>query len=178
MSLGVPMLLMGDELRRTQRGNNNAYCQDNELSWLDWTDLEHHADIHRFVTLLNERRLLRDVENERQRTSLSELLAHATQAWHGIHLFQPDWSDNSHSLALCAELPGDGFAVHLVLNAYWEPLDFELPNLDNGRQWLRWIDTSLDSPHDIVPWQQAPPITDPTYRAGPRSVAMLWSQLE
>ncbi len=178
MSLGVPMLLMGDELRRTQRGNNNAYCQDNELSWLDWTDLERHADIHRFVKLLNERRLLRDVENERQRTSLSDLLAQATQAWHGIHLFQPDWSDNSHSIALCAELPGDGFAVYLALNAYWEPLDFELPTLDNGRQWRRWIDTSLDSPDDIVPWQETPPITAPTYPAGPRSVAMLWSQLE
>jgi isoamylase len=177
-SLGVPMILMGDELRRTQRGNNNAYCQDNEISWLDWSDLERHADIHRFVTLLNERRLLRNVENERQRKSLSELLSQATQAWHGIHLFQPDWSDNSHSVALCAELPGEGFAMYLALNAYWEPLDFELPHLDNGRQWRRWIDTSLDSPQDIVPFQEAPPITDPTYHAGPRSVAMLWSQLE
>ena len=65
------MILMGDEVRRTQRGNNNAYCQDNETSWFDWTLLEKHADVHRFVTLLNARRLLRDVEHERQRVSLN-----------------------------------------------------------------------------------------------------------
>ena len=71
LSLGVPMILMGDEVRRTQGGNNNAYCQDNEISWFDWTLLEKHADVHRFVTLLNARRLLRDVEHERQRVSLN-----------------------------------------------------------------------------------------------------------
>jgi isoamylase len=175
ISLGVPMLLMGDEMRRTQRGNNNAYCQDDEISWLDWSNLERYADIHRFVKLFNERRLLRNVDNELERTSLSELLA---QAWHGIHQFQPDWSDNSHSVALCAELPKEKFATFLILNAYWQPLDFDLPKLPTSRQWRRWIDTSLDTPDDIVPWQTAPPITDHTYQAGPRSVVMLWSELE
>ena len=67
LSLGMPMILMGDEVRRTQSGNNNAYCQDNEISWFDWTLVEKHADVHRFVTLLNARRRLRDVEHERQR---------------------------------------------------------------------------------------------------------------
>jgi pullulanase/glycogen debranching enzyme len=66
LSLGMPMILMGDEVRRTQHGNNNAYCQDNETSWFDWTLVAQHADIHRFVTLLNARRLLRDMEHERQ----------------------------------------------------------------------------------------------------------------
>ncbi len=61
------MILMGDEVRRTQHGNNNAYCHDNELNWFDWTLVTKHADVHRFVTLLNERRLLRNVEHERQR---------------------------------------------------------------------------------------------------------------
>ncbi len=61
------MILMGDEARRSQRGNNNAYCQDNEISWFDWTLVEKHADLHRFVSLLNARRLLRDAEHERQR---------------------------------------------------------------------------------------------------------------
>ena len=64
---------MGDEVRRTQRGNNNAYCQDNEISWFDWTLLEKHADVHRFVRLLIARRLLRDMERERQRVSLNQL---------------------------------------------------------------------------------------------------------
>ena len=105
LSLGVPMILMGDEVRRTQRGNNNAYCQDNETSWFDWTLLEKHADVHRFVTLLNARRLLRDVEHERQRVSLNELLGEANKAWHGVKLDQPDWSACSHSLAFSAEMP-------------------------------------------------------------------------
>ena len=77
LSLGVPMIVMGDEVRRTQRGNNNAYCQDNETSWFDWTLLEKHADLHRFVRLLIARRLLRDLEPEQQRTTLNELLRNA-----------------------------------------------------------------------------------------------------
>src|SRR5271170_5658418 len=74
MSLGVPMILMGDEVRHTQGGNNNAYCQDNEISWLDWTRVARHADVLRFVKLLIERRLLRDMQHERQRVSLTRLL--------------------------------------------------------------------------------------------------------
>src|SRR5437762_5636314 len=74
MSLGVPMILMGDEVRHTQAGNNNAYCQDNEISWFDWTRVAKHADVHRFVKLLIERRLLRDMEHERHRLSLTTLL--------------------------------------------------------------------------------------------------------
>ena len=71
---GLPMILMGDEVRRTQRGNNNAYCHDDEINWFDWTLVAKHADVHRFVTLLNERRILRDVEHERQRMSLTQLI--------------------------------------------------------------------------------------------------------
>src|SRR5207244_6345750 len=73
LSVGMPMLLMGDEVRRTQYGNNNAYCQDDETSWFDWTLLAKRADVHRFVTLLNARRVLRDVEQERRRVALNQL---------------------------------------------------------------------------------------------------------
>src|SRR5207244_2943467 len=73
-SAGMPMFLMGDEARRTQYGNNNAYCQDNETSWFDWTLLAKHADVHRFVIQLNARRVLRDLEPERQRFCLTHLL--------------------------------------------------------------------------------------------------------
>jgi isoamylase len=73
LSVGMPMLLMGDEVRRTQGGNNNAYCQDNEISWLDWTLLTRHADVHRFVSMLNARRVLRDVGPKRQRLALNEI---------------------------------------------------------------------------------------------------------
>ena len=82
LSLGMPMILMGDEVRRSQSGNNNAYCQDNEISWFDWALVEKHADVHRFVTLLNARRLLRDAEHERARVTLNQLIRQASKAWH------------------------------------------------------------------------------------------------
>jgi isoamylase len=176
LAVGMPMLLMGDEVRRTQRGNNNAYCLDNETSWFDWTLLTKHADIHRFVTLLNARRSLRDPEPERQRVTLNQLLRGVNLAWHGVKLNQPDWAESSHSIAFAVELQPEGLLFHVILNAYWQPLDFELPRLDSGRQnpWRRWIDTALDSPHDIVPWEAADPIPGHTYRAESRSVVMLF----
>ncbi len=151
LSLGMPMILMGDEVRRTQSGNNNAYCQDNETSWFDWALVERHADLHRFVRLLNARRLLRDVEHERDRLSLDQMIRQASKSWHGVKPGQPDWSDHSHSLAFEAELSREGVRVYLILNAYWESLTFELPSADNGGSWRRWIDTSLASPEDILP---------------------------
>jgi isoamylase len=174
LSLGVPMILMGDEVRRTQGGNNNAYCHDDPSTWFDWTLLEKHADVRRFVSLLAARRTLRDVEYERQRVSLSALLGNARKAWHGVKLHQPDWGDSSRAIALGAELRREGLLIHVILNAYWEPLEFELPDVEGG-SWRRWFDTALESPHDIVPWLEAPAVAGRAYRAQPRSVVMLYS---
>jgi glycogen operon protein len=177
LSVGVPMILMGDEVRRTQNGNNNAYCQDNETSWFDWTQLQRHADVHRFLQLLTARRLLRGTDHERRGTSLNRLIREANKAWHGVRLNQPDWSDHSHSVAFTAEIRGEKLWFHLILNAYWEPLEFELPPLRQnvGNPWRRWIDTALQTPDDIVPWEQAPLVQGLTYRAEARSVVMLFS---
>jgi len=177
LSVGLPMLLMGDEVRRTQSGNNNAYCQDNETSWFDWTFLTKHADVYRFVTLLNARRVLRDLEPERQRLSLDQFLRGVNLAWHGVKLNQPDWGENSHSIAFNVELKEEKLLFHVIVNAYWEPLDFELPQVDGPSEnpWRRWIDTALDSPHDIVPWEMAEPILGHAYRAESRSVVMLFT---
>ena len=100
LSLGVPMILMGDEVRRTQGGNNNAYCQDNETVGSIGRLLEKHADVHRFLKLLTARRLLREHEHERQRMTLNELIREANKAWHGVRLNQPDWSDIRIALPL------------------------------------------------------------------------------
>src|SRR5262249_48525265 len=102
LSLGMPMLLMGDEVRRSQRGNNNAYCHDDEISWFDWDAVEKHAGLLRFLRLLLARRALRKIDGENQRLSLNRLLRHANKTWHGTKLNQPDWSRQSHSLALNA----------------------------------------------------------------------------
>ncbi len=174
LSAGVPMFVMGDEVRRTQRGNNNAYCQDNETSWLDWKLLSEHADVLRFVKLLIERRAMRDVEHERRRVSLSQVLRDAKYTWHGVKLGQPDWSPVSHSLAIGAELKGEGVLLYVILNAYWEALEFELPAVGNGTEkWRRWIDTALDPPHEICEWNKAVPVPGGTYCAGARSVVVL-----
>jgi glycogen operon protein len=179
LSLGMPMILMGDEVRRTQRGNNNAYCQDNEISWFDWTQAVRHADVLRFARLLIARRLMRHAGHEIRRTSLNELIRHASKSWHGVKLNQPDWSESSHSLAFSAELRKEGLLVHLILNAYWEPLEFELPRADGGagNAWHRWIDTGLESPDDIVEWETAPLIPGYAYRAQARSMAVLYANL-
>ena len=177
LSLGVPMILMGDEVRRTQNGNNNAYCHDNEMSWFDWALLDKHADVQRFVKSLCAARVGRSVDFERRRVSLVDLIRDAKHAWHGVKLGQPDWGLSSHALAFGAELPQRGLRLHLILNAYWETLDFELPQAGPGAPWRRWIDTALDSPHDIVGWQGAPAVEGPAYHAGPRSVAALVADL-
>jgi glycogen operon protein len=179
LSLGMPMLLMGDEVRRTQRGNNNAYCRDDEDNWFDWTLVDRHADVHRFVSLLLARRVRRDEHAERERTSLIRMLRTATFAWHGVRLLQPDWSPDSHSLAFGAEMKREGLGLHLMMNAFWEPLHFELPDVAGHEPWRRWIDTTLESPDDIVPWETALPVEGPgRYRVGPRSVVALWRRLE
>ena len=126
------------------------------------------------MKLLIARRLLRDVEHERQRVSLNQFLREAKHAWHGVKLNQPDWGPASHSLALGAELKSQGLYLHFILNAYWEPLDFELPSVKNGGEtWCRWIDTALEPPHEIVEWDNASPVPGQIYRAEPRSVVVL-----
>ncbi len=176
LSLGMPMIMMGDEVRRTQHGNNNAYCHDAEWNWVDWDLLSQHADIHRFVRLLIERRLLRDSTAEEQRISLMEYLAKAKKAWHGVKLNEPDWRDCSHSIAVTFDLPNDSHVCHFILNAYWEALEFELPPAGSTgatSAWRRWIDTSLESPDDICSWEQGVIVPGKTYSAGPRSVVAL-----
>ena len=126
LAAGTPMLLMGDEVRKSQQGNNNAYCQDSEISWFDWTLLEHHADVHRFVKTLNAFRLHRDVVAEEGLT-LNQLLQRAKIDWHGADLGRPDWGDDSRSLAVTLRSLAGRFRLHAMFNAHWDPLTFQLP---------------------------------------------------
>ncbi len=173
LALGVPMFLMGDEVRRTQGGNNNAYCHDDESTWFDWSLLDRHADVHRFVTLLAARRLLRDVEHEERRLSLTQMIAAADKTWHGVKLGQPDWGEQSHSIAFTARIRSERMTFHLMLNAFWESLEFELP--ETAGPWRRWIDTSRPAPEDIVKWPDAPATPGGSYRVGPRTVVVLYA---
>ena len=161
--------------RRTKPQDANTKPSLIELVRLD--SGHKHADMHRFVKLLVARQLLLNVGPELDRESLTQLLREAKKAWHGVKLNQPDWGRSSHSLALTAEIEitGGRLLLHLILNAYWEPLDFELPPLDKECEphWRRSIDTALDPPHDIADRHTAPAVLGSTYRAEPHSVIML-----
>lgn len=179
LSLGTPMILMGDEVRRTQRGNNNAYCQDNDLSWFDWSLLAKHTDLHRFFTVLATQRAQWPPDALlNRRKSLSQLLASADMTWHGVKLNEPDWSHSSHAIAVTADIEEEHLMIHLIFNAYWQDLNFELPAPDarTERIWQRWIDTALDSPNDISCWDHEPAISGSMYRATSRSVVVLVSR--
>ena len=170
VSQGRPMLLMGDEVRRTQSGNNNAFDQDNEITWFDWEKIEHNAELLRFTKLLirfhHNTCLLRD----RQIWAKSN----STEIhWHGTKLNQPDWGDNSHSLAFELINHACGEQLFVILNAYWEPLEFELPVLTGELAWCRLVDTCLPAPQDIC--DQPKPINARIYRADPRSAVVLAS---
>ena len=146
----------------------------------DWSLLKEHEEVYRFVKLLIERRLLRDAGAERQRVTLTELIAKGAKGWHGTKLDQPDWSSYSHSIAFSAELAKENALVQFIFNAYWEALDFELPYVANGQEssWRRWLDTSLPTPMDIIPWQESPLVAEQIYKAGPRSVVILWARAD
>jgi glycogen operon protein len=174
LSVGVPMLYMGDEVRRTQNGNNNAYCHDSEMNWFDWSLLERHGDVLRFVRTITVSRLRRPDAHERRRLTLDEVIGGDTKvAWHGTSVSQPDWADWSHTVALNIESEAAGLVFHLIFNAYDGALDFRLPATPTAAGWRRWIDTSLSSPDDAVPRDQAPAVRGDSYRVGPQSVVVL-----
>jgi isoamylase len=178
MAAGTPMLFMGDEVRRSQAGNNNAYCLDGEASWLDWRLLERHPDLHRFVTGLAAFRQRPDLVSEDTPLTLNQLLQQTRVEWHGVCLDRPDWSDGSHSLAFTARMAPWRFVLHVMFNAYWEPLTFELPAGDDAPyRWQRCVDTALASPDDFRMFEEAPAVADSTYCVQPRSCVVLASQL-
>ena len=180
LASGAPMLLMGDEVRRTQQGNNNAYCQDNEISWFDWGLLQKHADVHRFVKRLIAARLRKDVSLKDPGLSLNQLLRQVRIQWHGVKLNAPDWGDDSHCIALTARSLENRYMLHLMMNAYWEELEFEIPRVPEleGRTWKRWIDTSRRGPDDISLWEEADVVWEAVYPVKPRSLVILFARIK
>ena len=173
LSVGAPMICMGDELCRTQRGNNNAYCQDNEISWFDWSLFHKNGDIFRFVKLLIHSRLLRDMSKPEFSMTLNTLLKNSEFRWHGVRLNQPDWSDQSHSISFTVRSLGGKLETHYILNAFSGSLRFELPVPEAGRHWKRWIDTSLPSPDDIKYWNEAPMVEFQEYQVDAYTIVAL-----
>lgn len=171
---GVPMFVAGDESRNTQYGNNNAYCQDNEIGWFDWSKPEKHADLHRFwaqiVAFRKRHHSLRKnsfFTGEVNKRGLKDI------SWHGTMLNCPGW-DDSQARALGFTLAGfeDDPDIHVMMNMYWESLSMAIPMVP-GRQWTRAVDTSLPSPSDIAVPGTEVAFSSPSYRVNGRSIVIL-----
>ncbi len=177
LSQGTPMFVAGDEHRRTQGGNNNAYCQDNPISWIDWDLAKRHAGMFRFFKEMIAFRKRHDIlQRDEFFTGASNARGLKDIVWHGTQLDHVEW-DNSESRTLAFTLggPDDGEDLHVMFNMGWAVADFELPHVD-GRIWHRAIDTSLASPHDIQSAGNEITIDDSSYLVNPRSVVVLVSQ--
>jgi isoamylase len=176
LSAGVPLFVAGDEFRRTQRGNNNAYCQDNEISWIDWENAEMHADLLRFVrTLVHWRRQLPSLRRAEFFDGRMNDRGLPDIAWHGCALNAPGWNDpNCGVLAFTIGADGSGADLHVMLNMEPGDLQFEVPAV-TGRQWLRLVDTALPSPMDITAQEEDAKPVALSYRVTGRSVVVLMS---
>jgi isoamylase len=176
LSQGVPMMLMGDEVRRSQRGNNNAYCQDNELSWFDWNLVKKNAHLFRFWKwMIDFRKRHTAVHRPRYFTGETNARGLPDISWHGTRIGQPDWSPGSRVLSFTLAGFNGEADIHVIMNMYWEPLEFELPSIAD-RRWHRAVDTALDSPDDICEPGKEQQVTDAAYRAQGRSVVVMISK--
>lgn len=180
VSQGVPMIYMGDEVGRTQNGNNNTYCHDSALNWLDWALVDSNADLLQFVSHCVKFRLahpaLRNRDHFRNRDDVGSGYADIT--WHGTQAWNADWSDGSRTLAfmLCGKHAKGGRTqddyIYVALNMYWDALPFEPPQLPSGMQWRVSVNTS--APVDWYAIGEEPILADQhQFLVGGRSVVIL-----
>jgi len=182
VSQGVPMILMGDEVGRTQFGNNNAYCHDNEINWFDWSLTDRNEDLLRYtremIAFRKAHPVLRGSHHLRNRDYVGS--GYPDISWHGTQPYQPDMSSESRSLAfmLCGKHARGGTVednyIYVAMNMYWEGMSFELPVLPNWLQWYVFANTGEDAPNDIRKPGDEPFLVDQeSIFVGPRSVVVL-----
>lgn len=166
LSQGVPLLLMGDEIGRTQKGNNNAYCQDNDLSWMDWSLAERNAGLLRFTQqIIGLRKKFFAINRE-------QFVNRVT--WHGHRVGDPDWTGASRLLAFQLHGWHGQPGLYVVFNAHWEAQKVNLPPHDGQWRWRRLVDTNLASPNDIVEEKDAVWLRPADhYLVAPRSTVIL-----
>jgi isoamylase len=170
ISRGVPMLLGGDEFRRTQRGNNNAYCQDNEVSWFDWGLLEKHREIHRFTRGMIAFRRAHPVLRK------ESFYTDADIKWFAPNGAAPDWADPGQKSFACLIRGQTKSDLFLVFNADTRSVDFSIPALPAGQNWRLAVDTARTAPDDLFDPGQEPSLQGQIgFRLEPRSSAILLS---
>lgn len=182
LSQGTPMILAGDEFRRTQKGNNNAYCQDNDISWIDWDFENSHPDIFRFTKMVIEFRKKHSILRRSHflKGYKETYFSVPDITWHGVDPFSPDWSDDSQLIALL--LAGE-FAriehnlleedIFIAFNASLYSHIITLPDSPSGEPWRRIIDTSKPSPEDIIPENESVVVPHNRYYIKRQSVAVM-----
>jgi isoamylase len=176
LSRGVPMLCAGDEVLRTQGGNNNAYCQDNELGWFDWSHLESQRemlDFTRGMIAFRRRHASLTADRFYQGTVVSGR-GIPDIAWHGTRLHQPPWGDAAARVLAftVAGIEDSEPDVHAILNMSADTIEVELPALP-GRVWQLAVDTAQAPPHDIIEPARQAPVCAPSYRVTPRRIVVL-----
>jgi isoamylase len=172
ISQGTPMLLMGDEVRRSQQGNNNAYCQDNPISWFDWKQVKQQEDFLGFMRSLIKFNLSSPYFQEEVYWNLNGHESGTSIQYHGIHLHQPDWADHSHVLAFTLTNPDYDHTLHVMVNAFYESLAFECP-FEDEQQWRMVINTANPAGADFYPFDEAPLIRAKVVRVAQRSIVVL-----
>lgn len=182
VSQGIPMILSGDEMGNSQKGNNNAYCQDNEIAWLDWNDLERNADIFRYFSKIIKFRRMHKVLRYEDNLRHQDYLGHGYPdfSWHGIKAWQPESGHDNLTLAFMlngryAETDGvpDDF-IYVAMNMHWEMHGFELPQLPQGMAWHVFANTGMATPYDIFEPGEEPVVENQNeVLVGPRSIIVL-----
>ncbi|MBF0570313.1 MAG: glycogen debranching protein GlgX [Candidatus Omnitrophica bacterium] len=168
VSRGVPMLLGGDEFRRTQAGNNNAYCQDNETSWYDWNCLKQHKEIFNFTRGIIAFRLAHPILSKEQFYTQAEI------QWFALQGQAPNWSNPKEKQFACLIRENDKHAILLMFNASTEAVDFILPAVALGTCWYLAVDTSREAPQDLFTAGNELFLGNPrSYRLNPRSSVIL-----
>ena len=195
VSQGIPMVLSGDEMGNSQQGNNNAYCQDNEIAWINWNDLEKNADIFRYFKQMIRFRRRHKVLRYDDHLSHTDYrnLGLPDFSWHGVKAWHPESGYNNLTAAFMLNgqyttpasvvggfpadtsplSPPDDF-IYVAMNMHWEMHGFELPHLPEGLAWHVFANTGMEPPADIaVPGEE--PLIDNQHEVlvGPRSIIIL-----
>jgi glycogen operon protein len=168
ISQGVPLLTQGDEFGRTQLGNNNAYCQDNEISWVDWSLAQKNEGLLRFTRML--------IALRKRHFAMSREQFVNRVSWHGTRTGDPDWTGHSRTLAFQLRGGHGQPDLYVAFNASSEWHRFALPPHDGAWRWQRLVDTNLQPPHDIVEEKDAVQLRPADYYiASPHSAIILVS---
>lgn len=171
---GTPMLNMGDEVCRTQKGNNNAYCQNNTISWFDWQDVDRHSDTLNYLCELIKYTNTMQLFALKNRIKVGADMEQPYILWHGINQSRADWSPSSHTLGMEMVHPTRGEHIYVIFNMYWEDLDFELPKPLFGK-WHLVADTYMGADENF---KISHLIDQKNYLAKDRSIVILTDLLK